>query len=521
MVLAGASGCGRTVIALQIAASWLRENEIVAFLSAEPSPLLLRQAATLGADLEGPVHSEQLVLLELDSDAPACLVSAGGRALIETIRDEHPSVSLIVVDPITAITSEILDEVLLRAITRDLIAATPHTALVFTVETDRQTHDAPVERVLAEVCGSYLNLGRRTDGRRTLTVGKTRAGAGRAEAVEFEIGEHGAQLLREIRPEATSEILALEAPASSPIVTVEPDSKEPMRSPAEEPSPAETGCTGPRRILLIDDDEETRNEFVSWLSDRYEVVTACDGFQGVAKLLGERPDLIVLDLLLPRVSGYEVIATLHRVSTGIPILVVTSRIERRGDVLGPIALGATDVLKKPVGHFELLHKVESSLRLREPMIAAIDPVEAGALFAPTNQSRVLSAGEFRDRLRRSVDFGARFGTPSSLVAIEAPSGEVIDRLVASAESELRLEDGLLVTSKRRLLVLLVAASCDQAKPVVTRIIAALGGGETPRARIRLRVLDAMCCDANPSWKSFFADLEEFTPDLDDPCQDES
>ncbi|MFQ5416085.1 MAG: hypothetical protein ACE5FL_03445, partial [Myxococcota bacterium] len=62
VVLAGASGCGRTVIALQIAASWLRENEIVAFLSAEPSPLLLRQAATLGADLEGPVHSEQLVL---------------------------------------------------------------------------------------------------------------------------------------------------------------------------------------------------------------------------------------------------------------------------------------------------------------------------------------------------------------------------------------------------------------------------------------------------------------------------
>ncbi len=508
LVLAGPPGCGRTVLALQIAAAALRENDIVAFLSSEPAPLLLRQAQTLGLDLEPPVRAGQLLLLELDPGASAGLCAAGGKALVDAIQAEHPAVSLLVVDAFTALTVEIPDESRLRSVARDLIAATPRTSLVLTVETERPALDAPVERTLAEVCGSFLVLERRKDGRRVLRIAKTRAGAGRAEAVEFEIGAAGARLVRELRPE----VLLEGAPAALPEPAPRAPRPEPAPPLARAPSAAaEVAATpairhdGPPKLLLIDDDAGAREEFCAWLSDRYRVVTATDGFQGVAKLLGERPDLIILDLVLPRVSGYEVIAALHQANAAIPILVVASRIERRGDRLGPIVLGATDVLQKPVDRFELLHKIETALRLAVTPRPPIDPVDAGVLFAPSSPTRVLSAGEFRDRVRRASEFGARFGSPSTLAAVEAPAADVLDRIAGAADRVLRLEDALLVVSKRRLLLLLVAADQAQARPVLGRLLAAAAAlGATPRARVAL-VLAAPSDEAD--WKPIFERLE--------------
>ena len=176
LVLAGPPGCGRTVLALQIAGAALRENDIVAFLSSEPASLLLRQAETLGLDLEAAVRTGQLLMLELDPRASAGLNAAGGKALVDAIVAEHPAISLVLIDAFTALTAEILDESRLRSVVRDLIAATPRTKLVLTVATERPVLDAPVERTLAEVCGSFLVLERRKDGRRVLRIAKTRAG---------------------------------------------------------------------------------------------------------------------------------------------------------------------------------------------------------------------------------------------------------------------------------------------------------------------------------------------------------
>jgi len=514
LVLAGPPGSGRTVLALQIAAAALRQNDIVAFLSSEPAPLLIRQAQTLGLDLEPRVRAGQLLMLELDPRASAGLNAAGGKALVDAIFAEHPAVSLVLIDAFTALTAEILDESRLRSVARDLIAATPRTSLVLTVETERPVLDAPVERTLAEVCGSFLVLERRKDGRRVLRIAKTRAGAGPAEAVEFEIGKDGSRLLREVRPEALAEAatvapppIAPRAPALEPAAPAAAVAPRPVEAPprAAPPAGAEPRGEGPLTILLIDDDAAARESFCTWLAERYRVVTAGDGFQGVAKLLGERPDLIVLDLVLPRVSGYEVIVALHQANSSIPILVVTSRVERRGDRLGPIVLGATDVLQKPVDRFELLHKIETALRLALPAKPRVDPIEAGTLFAPTSSSRILSIGEFRDRVRRASAFGASFGTPSTLAALEAPAGDVLDRITGAADRVLRLEDALLAVSKRRLLVLLVAADLEQARPVLGRLIAAAGiDGAPPRTRVAL-------AEAAPSdeadWKEIFEKLE--------------
>ena len=513
LVLAGPPGCGRTVLALQIAAAALRQNDIVAFLSSEPAPLLIRQAQTLGLALEPPVRAGQLLLLELDPRASAGLNAAGGKALVDAISSEHPAVSLLLIDAFTALTAEIVDESRLRAVARDLIAATPRTSLVLTVETERPVLDAPVERTLAEICGSFLVLERRKDGRRVLRIAKTRAGAGRAEAVEFEIGTEGTRLLRELRPEALGEPASAPPPGIAPRAAAEPVAPVASAAPppveavsrAAAPPAAEPRRDGPATILLIDDDAAARESFCSWLAERYRVVTASDGFQGVAKLLGERPDLIVLDLVLPRVSGYEVIVALHQANSAIPILVVTSRVERRGDRLGPLVLGASDVLQKPVDRFELLHKIESALRLALPAKPPVDPIEAGTLFAPSSPSRLLSAGEFRDRVRRASAFGVSFGTPSALVALEAPESSVLDRIAGAADRVLRLEDALLAVSKRRLLALLVAADPEQARPVLGRLLTAAGvDGAPPRTRVAFAEASA---SGGSDWKENFEKLE--------------
>lgn len=512
LVLAGAPGCGRTVLALQIAAAALRENDIVAFLTSESAPLLLRQAQTLGLDLVASVRAGQLLLLELDPRASASLAATGGKALLDSIRAEHPAVSMVVIDAFSSLVAEILDEARLRAVARELIAATPRTSLVLTVASERPALDAPVERTLAEVCGSFLLLERRKDGRRTLRIGKTRAGAGRAEAVEFEIGPEGARLLREVRPEAFGEAPA--APPTAPVPALRPSAADgalpPVprveAQPAAPPASRAARREGPAKLLLIDDDAPSREEFCAWLADRYRVVTATDGFQGVAKLLGERPDLILLDLVLPRVSGYEVIAALHQANAAIPILVVASRVERRGDRLGPIVLGATDVLLKPVDRFELLHKIETALSLAEPPRPPGDPVEAGALFAPSSPTRILSVGEFRDRVGRAARFGASFGTPSTLAALEAPAGDVLDRIAGAADRVLRLEDALLVSSKRRLLILLVAADIEQSRSVLARLVATAAVEGAPAPRVRLALGDARADDGS-GWAQLFEALE--------------
>ena len=506
LVLAGPPGCGRTVLSLQITAAALRANDIVAFLSSEPAPLLLRQAHTLSLDLEAAVRSGQLILLEIDPRASAGLNAAGGKALVDAIFAEHCAVSLVVIDAFTALTAEIPDESRLRAIARDLVVAMPRTSLVLTVETERPVLDAPVERTLAEVCGSFLALERRKDGRRTLRIVKTRAGAGRAEAVELEIGAQGARLVRELRHEpAEVPAPAPPSPLSSPALPAAvPAAPLAESAVSEARAAAEPVRAGPAKLLIVVDDAVSRDELGAWLSERYRVVTATDGFQAVAKLLGERPDVIVLDLVLPRVSGYEVLAALHQANSSIPILVVASRIERRGDRLGPIVLGATDVLLKPVDRFELLHKIETALRLRVAATPTFDPLEAGALFAPSSATRVLSGGEFRERARRAGAFGARFGSPSTLVALEAPSADVLDGIVGCADRVLRLEDAVLVASKRRLLLLLVAADLAQAEPVLRRLLAAWEGeGGPPRLRVALAEATA---DDDGDWKPLFESL---------------
>lgn len=505
LVLAGPRGCGRTVLALQLAAAGLAQREIVAFVTAEPPGLLLRQAETLGLDLEAGVRAGQLLLLELDPRATASLQGVGAKGFVEAIHAEHPAVARIVVDPVTALTRDILDESALRTIARDMVAATPRASLVLTVETGIAGAETPIDRVLEEVCGAFLELDRAADGRRIVSVAKTRAGPGSAESVEFEIGPGGAEVVRELRVERSAEPRATRtAPDAGGEHGRRPRrARRSRRRGRRRPEPRrERPC-----VLLVDADDGRRAELVSWLEDRYEVVAAKDGFDAIASRLCEQPDVIAIDLHMPRISGFEVLTALHRAADWIPILAITGTFVRTGDRIGPLVLGAADAIAQPIQRFEFLHKIETLLRLEGPPPAMLEPEAANALFGTFSDSRLLTVESFEERLARACDFGERYGIPSALVAVTAPSADVLDRFVSAAEAALRYEDAVLLASKKRALVLLVAADLDQAPKVMERLERRTGAG-LRRSGLRWKAMEAVRANEIADWRPCFRRLED-------------
>jgi DNA-binding response OmpR family regulator len=121
------------------------------------------------------------------------------------------------------------------------------------------------------------------------------------------------------------------------------------------------------KILVIDDLPE--NVFL--LQDRlehegYEVITAYDGKTGIDKAINELPDLILLDVMMPDITGIEVCKTLvdDPKTTNIPIILVTAK-SGAEDTKEGLEAGAFDYVKKPFNRIELLARIHSALQLRE------------------------------------------------------------------------------------------------------------------------------------------------------------
>ena len=496
LVVAGPSGSGRTVLSLQLANAALLRGEVVQIVSSEPAKSLMHQADALGFDLDAALAEERLVLLELDPSTPSLVRTQGVESLVEALRAEAPEVSLVIIDPFTAITAEIVDEARLREVSRAFVRALGAETLVLTVETERLAQQRGLDRVLSEMCGAYLVLDREATGRRTLNVEKSRAGLGAAERVEFAVGPHGTHLVGDATPKAEIPLFTRtrrvperrsqplgwqshDAGLAAPVGSIDPPPQhrhEPARPAplhdAPKPSLFPSAPAEPRTrslILLVEDSRMQREMVCDWLGQRYEVITAVDGFEALAKVVSHNPDLVILDLIMPRVSGYELLCALRRAHVDVPVLVASSRVSTAGERLGPLVLGATDFLPKPVSRLELEHKVETLLRLRRDRDPRFDSTEAEALFGCVSASRLLEASDFRDRLARACNFGERHGFVSSLARIEAPHGRSLDRFLESADQELRFEDAILRVSKRRALVLLVATGPGDAPKVIDRL----------------------------------------------------
>ena len=116
------------------------------------------------------------------------------------------------------------------------------------------------------------------------------------------------------------------------------------------------------RILIIEDETPMRTALADLLAaEGYRVLTAADGESGLQRALAEKPDLILLDIMLPKLDGFALCAELRRLSSAVPVLMLTAKGQIEDRVTG-LDAGADDYLVKPFSTEELLARVRALLR---------------------------------------------------------------------------------------------------------------------------------------------------------------
>jgi len=152
-----------------------------------------------------------------------------------------------------------------------------------------------------------------------------------------------------------------------------------------------------QRILVVEDDRTLRMALVFNLErEGYEVRSAVDGEQGLAAARDGRLDLIVLDLMLPAMSGLEVLRTIRAEGIDTPVVILSAKGGEIDRVVG-LKVGADDYIPKPFSRPELLARVESVLRRQRRSEAAGDErlaeVRSGALAIDLSRHLATFSGE--------------------------------------------------------------------------------------------------------------------------------
>jgi DNA-binding response OmpR family regulator len=145
--------------------------------------------------------------------------------------------------------------------------------------------------------------------------------------------------------------------------------------------------------ILIVDDETAIVETLRFNLKRngYRVLTAGDGRMGVSLAMLEKPDLIVLDIMLPLLDGIETCKEIRKVSR-VPIIMLTARDEEIDKVLA-LELGADDYMTKPFGLHEFMARVRALLRRVAPSEIKEARIEVGEVVLDTAAQKVMVGGE--------------------------------------------------------------------------------------------------------------------------------
>ena len=165
-----------------------------------------------------------------------------------------------------------------------------------------------------------------------------------------------------------------------------------------------------QKTVLIVEDEKNIVDILRFNLQRsgYRTVEAYDGEDGLNKARSENPDLILLDVMLPKMIGFDVCRTLREEGNNVPVIILTAREEESDKVLG-LEIGADDYITKPFSMRELIARVGANIR-RTAMAtpAAVTAAEsampvAGDLSINTDSHQVFRAGKAVDLTQREYE----------------------------------------------------------------------------------------------------------------------
>ena len=171
-------------------------------------------------------------------------------------------------------------------------------------------------------------------------------------------------------------------------------------------------------ILVIEDDPAILRALTDNLKfESYSVLTASDGETGYNLICEKKPDLVVLDLMLPKVSGFEVCRRIRAEGIHIPVLMLTARGEETDRVLG-LDLGADDYVTKPFSVRELLARIRALLRRIQTAKAFPDELQFDNVSIDFRKYEAYRSGSPLEMTRK--EFGV-------LRLLAARAGEVVSR----------------------------------------------------------------------------------------------
>lgn len=150
-----------------------------------------------------------------------------------------------------------------------------------------------------------------------------------------------------------------------------------------------------KRILVVDDDREIARLLRAYLEQNgYQVIVAYDGAKALQAIRQERPDLVVLDLMLPDRDGWEVTRLVRSdpALAATPIVMLTARVEDQDKIVG-LELGADDYVTKPFNPREVVARVRAVLRRAQGEQAPARVIQAGAVTIDLDAHEVLVHGQ--------------------------------------------------------------------------------------------------------------------------------
>ena len=162
-----------------------------------------------------------------------------------------------------------------------------------------------------------------------------------------------------------------------------------------------------KRVLIVED-EKNIVDILSFnlVREGYETLEAFDGQTGLQLALEQNPDLILLDLMLPKMNGFDVCKAIRAQNRSAPIIMLTAREEETDKVLG-LELGADDYITKPFSMRELLARVKANIRRTEmltaPAPAKAAPAAAGRIAIDSDQMVVFKDGAPLDLTQREYE----------------------------------------------------------------------------------------------------------------------
>lgn len=153
-------------------------------------------------------------------------------------------------------------------------------------------------------------------------------------------------------------------------------------------------------ILIVEDDRNMRLLTAARLEDLYTVICACDGLEALEYIHNGGIDLIVADIMMPRMDGYELLKTIREEGYNTPYLLLTAK-ETLGDKERGFSLGTDDYMTKPFSSSELLWRIQALLRRAN--IALSKRIEIGNVVVDSEKYAVYSDTEYMELPKKEFE----------------------------------------------------------------------------------------------------------------------